>query len=110
MEKNLQHYMSLPYRAEVVEDKEKGGYAFSYPELPGCMTCAETIEDGFCLLDDAKKAWLISALENGLEIPEPDCLAETEAAIGEARQIMSGKLPAKQYYSASELFAELDAD
>lgn len=74
MEKNLQYYMSLPYRAEVVEDKEEGGYAFSYPELPGCTTCAETIEEGFRLLADAKRTWLTSALEDHLEIPEPDCL------------------------------------
>ena len=92
MVKDLSYYMGLPYRMEVVEDKEEGGYAFSCPELPGCITYAETIEEGACLLDDAKKAWLTSALENGLVIPKPDLLAETEADIQEARQIMTGTL------------------
>lgn len=110
MVKGLSYYMGLPYRMEVVEDQGGGGYALNCPELPGCITCAETIEEGICLLEDAKRAWLTAALENGLEIPEPDCLAETETAIQEARDIIVGKLPAKQYHSAGELFAESDAD
>jgi len=36
--------------------------------------------------------------------------AETEAAMQEARDIMSGKKKAKSYSSADELFAELDAE
>jgi len=53
-----------------------------------------------------------SLMEGGLpfDVKYPRYNAETEAAIQEARQIMSGKLPAKQYHSASELFAELDAE
>ncbi|MBQ4381605.1 MAG: type II toxin-antitoxin system RelB/DinJ family antitoxin [Oscillospiraceae bacterium] len=35
---------------------------------------------------------------------------ETEAAIQEAREIMSGKIPAKAYGSAQELFEELDRE
>ena len=76
MDKDLHYYMDLPYRAEVVEDKTEGGYAFSCPELPGCMTCAETLEKGFTLLEDAKRAWLTAALESDLEIPEPDRLED----------------------------------
>ena len=35
----LSEYMELPYRMEVIPDKEEGGYAVTFPELPGCMTC-----------------------------------------------------------------------
>ena len=35
----LNEYMELPYRMEIVPDKEEGGYAVMFPELPGCMTC-----------------------------------------------------------------------
>ena len=51
MDKNLDYYMSLPYRAEVLPDQEEGGYALRCPELPGCLTCAETLEAvlDFCL-------------------------------------------------------------
>ena len=52
MDKNLEYYMSLPYRVEVLPDQEEGGYALRCPELPGCVTCAENLEDGFRMLED----------------------------------------------------------
>ena len=77
MNKNLSYYMNLPYRVEVVEDKEEGGFALHCPELPGCITCADSVEQGFLMLEDAKKAWLTAALEDGFPIPEPSGLLET---------------------------------
>ena len=54
----LNDYMKLPYRMEIVEDQEEGGYVLSFPELPGCITCGETLESVLKNADDAKKAWL----------------------------------------------------
>ena len=71
MEKNLQYYMSLPYRIEIIPDPVDGGFAFSYPELPGCISCANTLKDGYNMLEDAKKCWLEACLEDGAPIPEP---------------------------------------
>jgi len=76
MSKDLNYYMSLPYRVEVVEDKKEGGYALHCPELPGCMTCADTIELGFRMIEDAKRAWFSACLEDGIAIPEPSRLEE----------------------------------
>ena len=76
MNKNLDYYMSLNYRIEVMEDKEEGGYAFSCPELKGCITCADTIQQGFEMIADAKKSWLTACLEEGIPIPEPGNINE----------------------------------
>ena len=38
--------MRLPYRMEIVPDGVEGGYTVIYPELPGCMTCGETLARG----------------------------------------------------------------
>ena len=70
MNKDISYYMDLPYRMEVVEDKEEGGFTFYCPELPGCMTCAETLAEGFQMLEDAKRAWLTACLEDRVPIPE----------------------------------------
>ena len=43
--KNIDYYLNLPYRLEIVPDIYEGGYVASYPELPDCLTCAETIEE-----------------------------------------------------------------
>ncbi len=71
MKKTLDYYMSLPYRLEIVSDSDEGGFAARYPDLPGCITCADTIEDVVKNAQDAKKLWLEAALEDGIEINEP---------------------------------------
>ena len=72
MMKTLNDYLSMAYRMEIVEDKDEGGYVVSFPELPGCITCGETIESAVKNAEDAKKEWLMAALEDGVEINEPD--------------------------------------
>jgi predicted RNase H-like HicB family nuclease len=39
-------------------DEEDGGYTVSVPELPGCITCADTLEEGFEMIKDAMSGWL----------------------------------------------------
>ena len=69
--KSIDYYLSLPYRMEIIPDKEEGGYTAKYPDLPGCLTCAETIEELVANAEDAKKVWLTAALEDGIKIAEP---------------------------------------
>ena len=42
--KTLNDYLAMSYRMEIVEDKDGGGFVVSFPELPGCITCGDTIE------------------------------------------------------------------
>lgn len=56
--KNIDYYMALPYKMEIVEDKDEGGFVVSYPDLPGCITCGETIETAIANANDAKKLGL----------------------------------------------------
>lgn len=72
--KTLSDYMKMPYRMEIIEDTEEGGFVVSYLDLPGCVTCGETIESAVANALDAKKAWLEAALEEGISIHEPDSL------------------------------------
>ena len=58
MMKTLNDYMAMSYRMEIVEDKDEGGFVVSYPDLPGCITCGETVESAVANALDAKKAWL----------------------------------------------------
>ena len=74
--KNIDYYMALPYKMEIVEDKDEGGFVVSYPDLPGCITCGETIETAISNANDAKKAWIEAALESGIELQEPNNLEE----------------------------------
>lgn len=71
MEKNLEYYMSLNYRVEVVRGDDTGGYILHCPELKGCMTSANAIDEGFKMIEDAKRCWFTACLEDGIDIPEP---------------------------------------
>ena len=56
--KTLNDYMAMSYRMEIVEDKDEDGFVVSYPDLPGCITCGETLESAIENAQDAKKAWI----------------------------------------------------
>lgn len=70
--KTLAEYMAMPYKMEIVEDKDEGGFVVSFPDLPGCVTCGETIESAIANARDAKETWLAAALEDGYPIAEPE--------------------------------------
>lgn len=74
--RTLDEYMKLPYRMEIVEDPYEGGYVVSFPELPGCLTCGETIESALKYAEDAKREWFSAMLEDGMQINEPGALEE----------------------------------
>ena len=68
MMKTLNDYLDIPYTMEIVPDKSEGGYVASFPELPGCVTCGETVEAAFNAIE-AKKEWITAALEDGIDVP-----------------------------------------
>ncbi len=69
--KTLKYYLSLPYRMEIIPDTDEGGYTVWFPELPGCLTCGDTLEEALSNADDAKKLWISVAIEEGIKIEEP---------------------------------------
>ena len=64
-------YIRLPYRMEVIPDTVEGGYIVRFPDLPGCLTCGNTLGNAIRNAEDCKREWLCAALEDGIVIPEP---------------------------------------
>ena len=69
--RTIEEYMRLPYRMEIIPDTVEGGFAVRFPELSGCLTCGDTLEEAVQNAADCKKEWLIAAMEEGISIPEP---------------------------------------
>ena len=69
--RTIDYYMSLPYRIEILPDVAEGGFTAWYPDLPGCITSADTMDKILQNAIDAKKAWLEAAIADGVEIKEP---------------------------------------
>ena len=74
--KSLNDYLTMNYRMEIIEDRDEGGYVVLFSDLPGCITCGDTLESAVVNALDAKKAWLEAAMEDGIEIHEPDSLED----------------------------------
>lgn len=81
MNKSIDEYMKLPYKREIVEDPYEGGFVVSFPELPGCITTAETYEEAWVQSEDAKYSWLEAAIEDGFDIAEPEICNYNDSSI-----------------------------
>lgn len=68
--KDVEYYMKLPYTIHLTPDPD-GGYAIAIPLLPGCISQGENAQDAMNMIKDAQRQWIITALEDGIEIPEP---------------------------------------
>jgi predicted RNase H-like HicB family nuclease len=71
--KKLEYYMSLPYTVTLKRGDDAGAayWVASVVELPHCMTHGATPEEAVQDIEDAKREWLKSSLEENLTIPEP---------------------------------------
>ena len=66
--KTIEDYMKLPYRMVIVPDEEEGGYTLYFPDLPGCVTCVESLDEAKAMSEDAKREWLMAAIEDGVSL------------------------------------------
>ncbi len=70
MKEDLKYYLNLKYTARIKRNTD-GTYFAEIEELPGCITEADTKEDVLKMLEDAKGAWLETALKRGIVVPKP---------------------------------------
>lgn len=79
-EQLVEHYMTLPYRIEIVKlpDTKGGGFMACLPQF-GRMAAigdGETVGEALSNLEDSKRALFETYLDEGVEIPEPDTFEE----------------------------------
>jgi antitoxin HicB len=67
---SLEEYLALEYPFQVIADPD-GGYVVVFPDLPGCMTQADSYEEIAVMAQDARALWIETAYEHGREIPLP---------------------------------------
>ncbi|MDI6736426.1 MAG: type II toxin-antitoxin system HicB family antitoxin [bacterium] len=69
--KNIFYYLDLPYTV-IMRKNEDGIYESRIAELDGCMSHGKTREESMIMIEDAKRCWIETALEDGDIIPEPE--------------------------------------
>ncbi|HEY9073481.1 MAG TPA: type II toxin-antitoxin system HicB family antitoxin, partial [Desulfobaccales bacterium] len=60
-----------PFEIRALTAEEGGGYLITFPDLPGCTSDGETIEEAIANGADAEAAWLQAARKWGDPIPKP---------------------------------------
>lgn len=65
------------------QEENPGGYSVIFPDLPGCNTCGDDLDEAMSMAMDALTGYLEVARDRGEEIPEPSDF-KTARARGEA--------------------------
>ncbi len=68
--KPLEYFLKLEYPFNVISDPD-GGYVVVFPDLPGCMTQVETLEEIPYMVEDVRTGWIETEYEHSGDIPLP---------------------------------------
>lgn len=63
--------IEYPFIVRSLSKSEGDGYLIEFPDLPGCMSDGETVEEAIEHGQDAMKCWISAAKRAGREIPKP---------------------------------------
>ncbi|MEO5327616.1 MAG: type II toxin-antitoxin system HicB family antitoxin [Magnetococcus sp. THC-1_WYH] len=63
--------MDFPFSVRPLNTDEGGGYWIEFPDLPGCISDGETVEEAIASGKEAMLSWLEVAREQNRPIPEP---------------------------------------
>lgn len=67
----LEYFLSLKYPISIYPEEE-GGYTALIPDLQGCLTQGETLEEVIANIEEARELWIETVYFSGKkEIPMP---------------------------------------
>lgn len=70
MRQPLDCYLALEYPFDVIADPD-GGYVIRFPDLPGCLTQVEHLDEVAFMASDARNLWIETEYARGGDIPLP---------------------------------------
>ena len=74
--------MKLTYPAVFYKDANDGAYAVEVPDLPGCVSGANTLADAILMATDAASGWVLDELEDGKSVPSASKLEDIHPESG----------------------------
>ena len=64
--------IEYPFAIRPLTSEEGGGYLIEFPDLPGCISDGETIEEAVGNGLDAQASWIAAMQEAGRPVPAPN--------------------------------------
>ena len=71
-------------RYPVLIECEPGAAGVSFPDLPGCVAAAETIDQALLNAADVLRDWVAVAEADGRHVPSPSALEDIDVPPGRA--------------------------
>lgn len=69
--KTMDEQLKYPFEIRHLSEEEGGGYLISFPDLSGCISDGDTIEEAINNGIDAMNSWIETAKEFNDSVPEP---------------------------------------
>lgn len=66
----------------VLTREHVGGFTVEFPDLPGCLTCGDTLAETLTMAREAMSLHLYGMEEDGDQIPEPSDPAKIQHKLG----------------------------
>ena len=94
---DLEELVALPYDIVIIAEPQPDGsvvYMAEHPDLPGCQTHGKSEDEALLELGEARRLYIESLLERGLEVPRPasgpqsifqSLIADTATTSGDVR-------------------------
>lgn len=60
--------MNIISELKIIVDEDEGGYVAYYPDLPGCISCGDTVNDVKSNLEDARREWECAISTDGVAL------------------------------------------
>ncbi len=64
-------HVNYPFEMRPLSKDEGGGWLITFPDLPGCISDGETLEEAIENGKDAMECWIQANKEAGRKIPRP---------------------------------------
>lgn len=70
--------MKLIYPAVFEPLEEQDGFCVAFPDLPGCVTQGDSLENAFEMAVDAASGWVLDEMEDGRKAPKASDIRDVE--------------------------------
>ncbi len=93
--KKIPAFEKYPFNVEPLSTGEGGGYAITFPDLPGCMSDGNTVDEAIAQGREAFLAWMESVIADGKPIPEPHGVADPAKFLLRLPRTLHGRLASR---------------
>lgn len=69
----------MRYPIVIEEGAEDAAFGVIVPDLPGCFSAGDTLDEAMTNVEEAAAAWIDAALDRGRAIPKPSAMEKIKA-------------------------------